>query len=165
MALPQSLRYRTAGISSLGISVSANDQDYQDALRELNEIEAAAIEEKYEIPTRETVESARELLEKMYAVAPFPYDVSPEEDGGVSIHAIGDETYIWAILSPDGRDRCFVSTEHQSWRLISKNREKLFGSFLRAALRDLRKEGERSLLHQGPWVVMAFVGIPSGEGI
>ena len=81
--------------------------------------------------------AAGTLLRQMFRLAPFPYDVSPEDDGGTSIHAISNEVYVFVVLSPGGRDRCFINMDGESRRSVYTDRSKVFGRFLKGALRDL----------------------------
>ena len=112
-------------------------QDYRDALNELERLREVAAEEGYPEPSEEISSAARKLLRQMFRLAPFPYDVSPEDDGGISIHAISNEVYVFVVLSPDGRDRCFINMDGESRRSVYTDRSKVFGRFLKGALRDL----------------------------
>ena len=107
------------------------------ALAELNSAVVEAASDRGILP-EELAARAETLLRWMYDTTPFPYDVRPEKDGGISIHAIGDETYILIILSPNQPDKCFVNTKKVKSRIVFKDRLELFGRHLRGALRDLR---------------------------
>ena len=113
-------------------------------LDELATVQDAAREEGCPAPPPETVDDARDLLHRMYAHTPFPYDVTPDGEGGLAIQALGNGVSILVILSPDEDDQCYVSLDEENRRSIYGKRSKVFGRFLRTALRDLRDaEGRR----------------------
>lgn len=114
-------------------------EEYKEARAELERVKDAATEEGCPEPSDETVEEAGELLRWMFCEAQFPYDVAPEDDGGIAIHAIHDEVYVCVILSSEGPDRCFVNIDGESRRSTYTDRRKVYGTFLKGALEDLRR--------------------------
>ena len=118
-----------------------DDEEYKEAQAELARVKKAAVEEDCPVPSDEIVEEAGELLARMFREAPFPYDVTPEDDGGIAIHAIHDEVYVCVILSADGPDRCFMNVDGERWRSTYTERPRVFGRFLKEALRNLRRYG------------------------
>ena len=114
-----------------------DSEELAKAFDELNTALAVAANDP-RVPPEDFRARAKTLLQWMYDTTPFPYDVRPEKDGGISIHAIGEETYILIILSPNQPDKCFVNTKKAKSRIIFKDRHELFGKDLRRALLDLR---------------------------
>lgn len=113
------------------------DGELDKAFAELNSAMVEAAGDRG-ILLEELAARAEKLLRWMYDTTPFPYDVRPEKDGGISIHAIGEESYILIVLSPNQPDKCFVTTKKVKSRIVFKDRLALFGRHLRGALRDLR---------------------------
>ncbi len=107
-------------------------------LYELATVQETARKEGCPAPPPETVNDARNLVHRMYAHTPFPYDVTPDGEGGLAIQALGNGISILVILSPDEHDQCYVSLDEENRRSIYGKRSKVFGRFLRTALRDLR---------------------------
>ena len=113
------------------------DEELDKALVELKSAVVEAAGDRG-ILHEELAARAEKLLRWMYVTTPFPYDVRPEKDGAVSIHAIGEESYILIVLSPNQPDKCFVNTKKVKSRIVFKDRLELFGRHLLGALRDLR---------------------------
>ena len=126
-----------SAVSAMPPTTSPDHGELDKALAELNTAAVEAASDPGAFP-EELAARAETLLRWMYDTTPFPYDVRPEKDGGVSIHAIGDETYILIILSPSQPDKCFVNTKKVKSRIVFKDRRELFGRYLRGPLRDLR---------------------------
>lgn len=113
--------------------------EFREAQDELDRVKEAAVAEDFPEPTDELVREAGELLRWMYRELPYTYDVTPEDDGGIAIHAVHDEVYVCIVLSHAGPDRCFVNMDGESRISQFTERSKLCGTFLRGALQDLRR--------------------------
>ncbi|MXX35256.1 MAG: hypothetical protein F4107_12980 [Gemmatimonadetes bacterium] len=122
---------------SHGHLTDRSDGSFQEACREIEQAMAVAEREGYQPPPTELVEFTRELLEKIYGDVSLPYEVAPEDDGGISIRAVREGMYVTLVLSPTGSDRCFVGKRGEMRRTIYSNRGNIFGPFLRGALREL----------------------------
>ena len=116
-------------------------EEYREAQEELDQIKAAAGEEGCPEPTDELVQEAGNLLRWMFRKLPFAYDVSPEDDGGIAIHAIHDKVYVCVMLSQEGPYRCFVNLDGERRRSTYTDRRKVYGTFLKGALQDLCRYG------------------------
>lgn len=122
----------------LGGDVWRGDELPAEIVEELAAVQETAREEERPVPTDALVADADRLLRRMYAETPFPYDVTPEDDGGIAIHAIGTGISLLVILSPEEDDQFYVSLDGEDRRSIYEQRDKIFdGRFLQAALRDL----------------------------
>ena len=120
-----------------GQLAEGSDAGFQEVCRELDQAMAVAEREGHLPPPTEMIEFTRELLEKIYGDVSLPYEVSPEDDGGISIRAVREGMYVTLVLSPTGSDRCFVGKRGEMRRAIYSNRGNIFGPFLRGALREL----------------------------
>ncbi|MYD14874.1 MAG: hypothetical protein F4107_09105 [Gemmatimonadetes bacterium] len=117
-------------------------------LDELETVQEAAHEEGCPAPPSETVNDARNLLRRMYSYMPFPYDVTHDGEGGLAIQALGNGIAVLVILSPNEDDQCYVSLDEENRRSIYGRRGKVFGRFLRTALRDLRDAESQRTTHR-----------------
>ena len=66
-----------------------NASKLAEALRDLNESSAEAIEEGYSVPSDTALENAERLLKAMYRLSPRRYEVYPTPDGEIAIDAPG----------------------------------------------------------------------------
>ena len=105
----------------------------------LNQIEEMAIEEGLLPPSKDVIDEAKKLIRWMSQRVPFLYEVAPEDDKGISVHGVHDDLYIWVVLRPEQPTLCFANMDGESRRSIIKNRNELYGEFLKGALNDLRK--------------------------
>ncbi len=116
-----------------------DDPQYGEVFAQLGRVKEIAAEDGYPEPTDELIGESREVLEWMFLKQPFAYDTTPQHDGSIAIHVLHDKIYVYLILSHTGHDRCFVKTDGENRRTIYANRSEVRGTFLEAALRDLRR--------------------------
>lgn len=132
-------------ITASRVTVPAYVKVPHDILYELATVQDAAREEGCPAPPPETVNDARNLLRRMYGYTPFPYDVTHDGEGGLAIQALGNGVSVLVILSPNEDDQCYVSLDEENRRSIYGKRCKVFGRFLRTALRDLRDAEDQKI--------------------
>ncbi len=145
MAIERQYRFQSSILNSPSRSVHGpvwkQSDQYIKAQSELERVKAVAIEEGYPKPTDELVREASQVLEWMFQRYLFTYEVTPEDDGGIAIHAIHNKVYVCVILSQEGPDQCFVDMDGEHRRSTYSDRRKLCGTFLLGALQDLRAYG------------------------
>ena len=120
-------------------SVTGRNQtiDSVTANAELDQIREFAIAEEIPEPSEDLIADARRVLNWMLDRMPFDYEVDLEDDGGVAIHALHQKIYVCIILSASEPDRCFVNMDDERRISTFTNRDKVCGTFLDGALRDL----------------------------
>lgn len=125
-------------ILALGAPTS---QRYGEVQAELDRVKDVAAEEGLPAQADELVKEAGNVLRWMYCELPYAYDVTPEDDGGIGLHAMHDEISIWIVLPREGPVRCFVNLDGESRRASFTERSKVCGTFLKGALQDLHRCG------------------------
>lgn len=116
-------------------------QGYGEVQAELDRVKDVAAEEGLPEPADELVKEAGTVLRWMYRELPYAYDATPEDDGGIGLHAMHDEISVWIILPREGPVTCFVNMDGESRRASFTERSKVCGTFLKGALQDLRRCG------------------------
>ena len=104
---------------------------------ELDQIREFASAEEIPEPSDDLIADARRVLNWMSDRMPFDYEVDLEDDGGIAIHAVHQKIYVCIILSASEPDRCFVNMDDERRISTFTNRDKVCGTFLEGALRDL----------------------------
>ena len=119
-------------------AVSTATNDLAEALQELAEAPADAIEDDLEAPAGTAMANAERLLKAMYHISPRRYGVYPAPDGYVAIDARGSNDRIAVVLCGSaGEAACFVTIDGESRRARYATARELPDGFIREALAGL----------------------------
>lgn len=86
-----------------------------DALRDIDETEAAALEDGFPVPSGRMLADTATLLRRLHGICPLRYSVYPSSRGDMVIYARPElGRAIMVVLYPDGRVRCSACAQGHS---------------------------------------------------
>lgn len=117
--------------------------DLRDALNDLDEAAAEALEEEFPIPSDLALSNARRLLLALYKLSPQRFEVYPTPDGEVAIDAPGGRGRSVVLLcDSDGGALCLVNMDGRHRRARYSDTGLLPDGFVREALDELARRDE-----------------------
>ena len=115
----------------------------RDALNDLDEATAEALEEEFPVPSDLALANARRLLLAMYKLSPQRFEVYPTPDGEVAIDAPGGRGRSVVLLcDSDGGALCLVNMDGRHRRARYSDTGSLPDGFVREALDEVAQRDE-----------------------
>ena len=109
----------------------------RDALSDLDEVVAAALEEGFPRPTDDAILSARRLLTQMYTIAPRRFEVYPTADGEIALDLPNERGSVILLCDSRGGALCLVNVNGVRRRARYSSTTRLPDGFIREALAEL----------------------------
>lgn len=134
-------------LKTLNFTALAGDlcPDLRDALHDLDEARDEAREEGFPAPTDMALGNARRLLLAMYGLLPCRFEVYPTPDGEIAVHSpAGSGRSVLVLCGSDGGVLCLVNMNGAHRRARYSDAGPLPDGFVREALAELQRRGERA---------------------
>lgn len=120
----------------------------RDALQDLKEVAEEAECKEFSAPSVTAIRNADRLLRIMHDVLPLRYEVYPDPDGEIAIHAVGDrECSILVLCESPGSALCMIDIREMRYRKRYATVDVLPDPLLRAALAALGRRLDTRLLN------------------
>ena len=112
--------------------------DLKEALRDLEEVSAAAQEQEMQQPSEVAFASAKRLIHEMYLISPRRFMVYPMPEGYIAIDGrSGNDRAVMMMCGSSGDARCIVTIDGEDRRAIYSTSQRLPDDFVRQALKEL----------------------------